>query len=174
MEKETRNNIRKELQELGSQLEGHSGQAGFGVPEGYFDRLPQAVQQRISAGRQHQTRRVPAFALGRLVPVIASIALLIAVAFSFFLLQTGTENGYLTHTDESVYEEYFALVSEYDRSLLLEFASQQADAEGLPSFREGFLPDAGMYSEDDHVVEYFLDMADYYGFNTSDLIAGLD
>ena len=174
MEKETRNNIRKELQEHGSLLEGHSGQPGLGVPDGYFDRLPQAVQQRISAGRQHQTRRVPAFATGRLIPAIASVALLIAVAFSFFILQTGTENGYFTQADESIYEDYFALVSEYDRAFIYEIASQQETTELLPSFHEGFLPGAGLNPEDEQAIEYFLDMAEYYGFNTSKLIAGLD
>lgn len=166
MKKESKENIQKELLELGSSLKVSSRASAGDVPQGYFDQFPDLVQQKIAA----RPAGIRTFPLRRFVPAMASFALIIAVVLSFLLMKNGTDQGIFAQGDEAVVDDYFAFVSEYDHTLIYEVTSQDA----LFDEDHGFLPGNATPSEEDPMIEYMLDMAEYYGINTTNLIAEQD
>lgn len=168
MKKESKENIQKELLELGSSLTGPSADSGFGVPQDYFEKLPDRVQQRIAAN----PAPFKMLTLRKLIPAAATFALLVAVVLSFLVMKNGTEQGVFSQMEEGVVDDYFAFVTEYDHSLIYEVTSQDALFDDNQEFIHGSTLTTS--PEDDQMIEYMLDMAEYYGLNTSNLIAEQD
>lgn len=169
MNKESKEIIRKELQELGSSLKGYNGNAEAGVPQDYFETFPQAVNQRIKGKQQEPTSWYFRLSTSRLIPVVASVALIVVVVFGFFIIESGKDQGYFTESDAALYDEYFSFVSDYDHSLYYEVGALDNHPDN-----NGLLPANNLNPldpESEQMIKYVLDMAEYYGLNTRELIA---
>ena len=168
--KSGREEINRELQESGSlNLAARSRETGYGIPEGYFDTFSQAVQQKISA----ETIQAPSlvtrhFNLRTVVSMAATFVLLIGLGISFMLLRQGKEEGFLGEFDDHLYDEYFARVTQFDRTMLYDLIFEQET--GLPETK------TAIESDDDYLFDYLLDAAQYYGIEPTELITqnGID
>jgi hypothetical protein len=161
MQKENRENIRKELQDLGSSLPEWGKQPGFELSQDYFQTFPQRMQQRINQKPQAGLNWLRKPAMVRLVPALAAILLLVVITIHFF---RNNSQDFLTEASEMHYEEYFAFVSEYDRALFLEIVTQ----DGI------FTGQAATDEQSEMIIDYMVDMAEYYGLNYEDFIEDID
>lgn len=161
MAKENKEQIRRELEALGSKLRAHSGQEAFRVPPGYFEGLPSAIRDRIHS-REESTQASPAWLLGRprrLALAVVSMVVLLAFSVGFFLMRTGPDTMFLA--DEAQIESYFQLLAATDpvlaNDLLLDsdiFAeSWQAD------------PEAFRQVEEEAILDYLFEQSMHYGLD---------
>jgi len=105
--------IRRELVEIGSHLPQPSGKE-FAVPEGYFDRLPGNIQERIA---QRNTAKTRAFrfvsALKPAYAIAASLLLIITMSGLLLLRQSANDRNFLT-ADEIHAMDMFSLYAGLD------------------------------------------------------------
>lgn len=99
MENNMSDQIRRELVEIGSHLPQPSGKE-FALPEGYFDKLPGNIQERI-AERNTAKTRVFRFvsALKPAYAIAASVLLIIAMSGLLLLRQSSNDRNFLTAED---------------------------------------------------------------------------
>lgn len=168
MNKESKENLQKELREMGSSLQGPPAMtaAGSGVPQDYFEKFPDRLQQKLAG----KPAVIGFFPWQSLVPAMATVALIIAVMVSFLLINNPTGQGLFSQGEDTIVDEYLAIVSQYDHSLMYEVASQDA----LFDDNHQFIPGNATQAEEDPMIDYMLEMAEYHGLNTTRLIAEQD
>ncbi len=154
---------------MGSSLPGRPKKEPFGVPEGYFDTLPHKIREEISARHPApETATAAASLKRRLVTVMASFAIIIALAISFIVFETGTRNGYLTGTEEYLDEEYFAMTMDFDRGFFYDLVLESEMAEEELTY--GLHPDTD-FDDDGELIESLLfEMMDYYELSAEDIL----
>lgn len=157
--------INRELQELGlSRLASQKKEPGFGVPQGYFEGFSASVRQKIEASQQQEpATKVRFFSLRAAVSMAATFLVLIGLGVSFLLLRDGKEEGLFSDFDDQIFDEYFARVTEYDRTMFYDLILGTEVAEPLQT-------QAANRAEEDNFVEYLLDAAQYYGIEPTELI----
>jgi hypothetical protein len=155
--------LQEELSGLGSSLEGRNRDNPFRVPEGYFEQLPPAVQDRILSGRKASPVRA---APRRLAVVLSSFALLAVIAVSLLLL--GRDSDKLHAGEDGIYFSLYAdldpyfwydmvletditadelqfgqqtLMSDQDEELLIDYLLERTEAYGLDAGGNLYLPD---------------------------------
>ncbi|GEM_PF-1102963 len=169
MNKENKEKIKKELSQLGSSLPERPKKDPFGVPEGYFETLPHKIREEISSRHASRQAEVPAISLKRrLVTVMASLALIIALSVSFFIFQTGTKNGYLTGTEEYPDEEYFALTMDFDRGFFYDLILESEMTE--EELKYGLHQDMDFYEDDELIESYLFERMDYYDLSVEEML----
>jgi hypothetical protein len=159
------NDITRELHDAGlSKLAAHQKEQGFRVPEGYFNQFSQSLNKRIES--ENHTISKPAtkfFNLKTTLSMAASFLVIIALSISFVLLRQGKEEGFLTDYDDQFIDEYFAIATQFDRTLLLDLIIESdlpEPAQAKPLNGE----------EDDFLLDYLLDATQYYGIEPVELI----
>lgn len=114
MENASKEEIRRELSDMGSSLPAGEKGFPFQVPEGYFDQLPHSVQDRLAARRNSVASWLPMLTPRRLQLAVASVALLAVLAIGLFLIQKETGHGLLFATEEEESEFFFSMYAELD------------------------------------------------------------
>jgi len=160
-----RDEITRELQEMGiSRIASQNKESGFGVPQGYFEGFSASVRQKIEASHQHEpATKARFFSLRAAVSMAATFLVLIGLGVSFLLLRVGKEEGLFSDFDDQVFDEYFARATEYDRAMFYDLILDTEVAEPKPAR-------VANGAEEDFIVEYLLDAAQYYGIEPTELI----
>jgi hypothetical protein len=114
MEKASKEDIRKELSALGSSLPSEGKESPFRLPDGYFDQLPQMVQDKLATGRKVPVSWMPWLSPGRLQLGVVAMIVVAVLSFSLLFLQKGTENGVLFAAGEEESELFFTLYAGLD------------------------------------------------------------
>ncbi len=174
--KEFENNnpeIREELQKLGSLLGQQKPPGGFKVPEDYFARLPNAVQDKILQQKVHKQAVLNVGLAKRLWPVLASVALLLGLTFSLFLIQRNGVSDYLA-SDDALYEmEYLINYHEFGQDIVYD-AIMESDLTAqdiLYDLDHDTFDDPDAYDE---LMEQMFEKSNYYGIESSYLLSYLD
>ncbi len=172
MRKETRENIRKELEGLSSSLRGPDGNSGFSLPDNYFESLPVNIQTRLKDERSSGPSVFSVFYYSRMVRAAAVFLLLIGIAFGFYMIRSGEYGTYSEYAGTYVDLEYFTDQSYLDHTLLYDmvFESDLTADEILYEFEI----DAVLWDYDDEYLEILLEDSRYYGIESSYLISSLD
>jgi len=143
--------IKKELQEIAPGIENLRGDNPFGVPQNYFEELPQSIQAKIAS--EKSKARQPVFqriGIPRFAGVaIMAIFLVFAGYFAFFHLSPG---AYFTESDELLYENYLSWYSEFQPDVYYDILMGD---EEVASFDD-------MTFDEDEVLDYLFDYGDYY------------
>lgn len=161
--------ISRELQELGfPALASQSRGTGFRVPDGYFESFSQLVSERLDKEKRTLIpNRAKVIRFRTTISMAASFLLLVALGVSFLLLRNGKEEGFLADTEDFLYDDYFARTSEMDRELFYDLIlnPETADPHELTTA-------AG--SDEDFMLDYLLDAAQYSGIDPIELISQPD
>lgn len=151
-----KDHIREELQNQAPLLAGIERKQVFQAPEDYFEYLPQQLQQRILVDKPHSLWRTLWVSMPFKLALSSSFALLFVL--SSLLWFTRTEGDALwSLNDDELFEQYFALVSEYHTADFYDLVLDDNTSWQSDSDRE----------LDDYLFEY----ADYYmmdPFDTED------
>lgn len=160
-----RDKITRELQEIGlGRLASQRKVSGFGVPEGYFEGFSASVKQKIETSQQQEpATKARFFSLRATLSMAATFLVLIGLSVSFLLLRDGKEEGLFSDFDDQIFDEYFARVTEYDRTMFYDLILD-------PEVAEPMQTQAAKRAEEDYFVEYLLDAAQYYGIEPTELI----
>lgn len=124
MQKDPAESIQQELHELGSSLKMQDKQAGFSLPDGYFERLPYQVQARINSG-DAETRWAGRFIPARkFVLAFVSVMIVVGISFSVYFFSRNAQQDYLLSADElfqmSFFNTYANLDAHYLYDMVLE------------------------------------------------------
>ena len=161
--------ITRELKELGLRdLASYSKGTGFQVPEGYFASFSSRLSEKIE--REEKVRLPRNFreiSLRAAFSMAASFLLLIALGISIIMLRKGNNEEFLVHSEEFIYDEYFARVSEMDRALMYDLILTPEDTQPGEFFQTSF-------HEEDYLLDYLLDAAPYNGIEPMELIIQQD
>ncbi len=142
--------INKELRDLAPGLEKLKGDNPFQVPAGYFETLPESINNRIHSTSSSKKGAFGFFTLPRLA-IITTAVLLLAFAGYFFYLQMPAET-YLTEAEQELYDDHLAWYSNY-----------QTDAYYDILMDNGFDTEfSELVFEEDDVLEYLLSYTGYY------------
>lgn len=155
--------ITRELKLLGAEkLAAHNKHTGFEVPGGYFDSFAQSVQKNIATSEPlPEEAKTRYLSIRYVVGIAASFALLVVLAISFLLLRPNPGELYSGEFDDQAIEEYFANMTQHDRTLLYDVILDQEN--GSEEFNSATI------SEDDYLIEYLLDAARFNGIEPSEL-----
>lgn len=115
MHKTDREEIKKELLEMGSSLNPDSGRGGFTTPESYFDTLPETIQERIYKKKPSTILNTLYAAIRPAYLAVAGVFLLV-ISLGILFLKDGKENGQLTNTwaQDDLHIEYLSLYANLD------------------------------------------------------------
>ncbi len=157
--------ITRELKELSlGRLASQKKEPGFGVPQGYFEGFSASVRRKIETSGKHEpAAKARFFNLRAAISMAATFLVLIGLGVSFLLLREGKEEGLFSDFDEQAFDEYFARATEYDRTMFYDLILDTEVAEPQPA-------QAAHGAEEDYIVEYLLDAAQYYGIEPTELI----
>jgi len=164
--------IREELQKFGSKL-GDLKPTGFEVPEDYFARLPNDVQDRVLQQKPQQQAVFNILPAKRMWPVIASVFLFIGLTFSLFLIQRNGVSDILAD-DQATYElEYLINNPRFGQDLFYEgiLESGLSAQEILYDIDDDDFEDPEAYDE---LMEQMFEKANYFGIESSYLLSYLD
>jgi hypothetical protein len=143
--------IEKELLDIAPRLSEMEKKNPFLLPSGYFDELPQHIQQRLETAslmKRHSFGR-------NLIPklAIAGFSVLLLLSGYFYFLKDSNQESVLL-ANESFYEDHFAWYSEYQTDvyydLIFSAYNDVGDEAGLDEI------------SDDHLTEYLLDYDEYF------------
>ncbi len=173
MKKESKEAIRKELQELGSSLKAGDSTPGFRVPDAYFDQLPNAIQEKLPVKTSPWVFNLPVLAYRRLIPAMAVLLLLAGITFSLFMLRSDGIGDQLAADFEAADLEYVVYQTGMDRGLWYELVleSELTADEILFGLETGIAEAENGYDE---MIEMMFEDAHYYGMESSVLLSFLD
>lgn len=173
MKKESKEAIRKELQELGSSLGAVDSTPGFRVPDAYFDQLPNTIQEKVLEKTSPSAFNLPFLVYRRLVPVMAVLLLLAGIAFSLFMMRSEGIRDQLATDQLDAELEYFAYRTSMDHDLLYDLVleSDLTADELLFGLEPGIAEGENGYDE---IMEMMFEDARYYGIESSYLLSSLD
>lgn len=172
MNKENKETIKKELQELGSSLGQKTKDTGFALPDGYFDELPAKIHERRHRPTERSLSEKPVSTPRRMLALAASMLLLIALGISLFLMQGDTGNDYMAYDEEMVDFDYFALQADFDQDVIYQMVLD-SDLSADEILYDLYYADDG-YDFDDEMIEMIFEEAEYYGIETGYLISSLN
>ncbi len=172
MRKDNKEDINKELNELGSSLPRENKNAGFKAPEGYFDNLSGDILSRCREAEPKQVQGVP-FAPKQVLAVAASFLLLIGLTISLFFMRSDTVNDYAVMEEHVIDFEYFSFYSDLDRQDMYDMVLE-SDLSADEILYELELHDEGDLDEYDEMMEMLFEEAGYYGIESNYLLSSLD
>ena len=169
MKKSDREEIRKELADIGSTLNPNEGKGGFITPESYFDTLPSAIQERIY--KKQSIVSIFDSVYGALKPAFITAAgiLLIALSLGILLLREGKENGQFTETwtEDYLHSEYYSLYADLDPYFFYNMAieSELTTEEILFGINDGY-----DQNRNEALLDYIYKTVDYYGLDAETVL----
>jgi hypothetical protein len=142
----------KELFGIESKLIEFKKENPFSVPSGYFEELPQQIQQRLEKAPARKSIFIGIVKVPKLVWAGASLFLLIILGYSLFLNHKPEE---LTNvTNEFLFEDHLSWYSEYQPVAYYEMVLSDIDeSEDLEVFED---------LTDDQLTEYLLEYDEYF------------
>jgi len=127
----------------GSPLEKIGKAEGFGVPEGYFDRLPGRVMEKIRSGEGLQVSRTVPMRRRVVISLAAAAVILLLVTGTLWLhLERGDGNDLMTGQSLSAY----MMTDGLDEQMLFEFMEQENITSGTVTGTP----------EDDSIINYLV------------------
>ncbi len=167
MKRISREEISRELREMGSHLPDASGSPGFGVPDGYFDRLPSDISDRISAEKRglQSPQAVVVRSPRRLALAMITGMVLLAFSLSLFLIDRGTDNGYLSEADYVWQKDYYTLYASMDPLYFYELILDESIEATEPSADIAEYDDA----KNEAILQYLYNTSEYYSMPLEDL-----
>ena len=171
MNKASKEELRKELAELGSSLPPYGKDPDFRVPDHYFDHLPQSIQEKISGQRRPSGLIFPGLYPRRLALAVISLVVLAVFSFGFFFLRQGTENGLFSGTEEDGPEVFFSLYADMDPYLWYEMILEtDITAEEIYFGAESETAE----SEDEAMMDYLYERIQNYELGAGEYIDPMD
>ncbi len=169
--------IRQELHDLGSSLPGSSRDAGFGLPQGYFDRLPQAIGERIANKQNEQSHPwlvvvFHSLMQRKIVPALAVGLLLLGIASSLWFYGRTEGEYFADGLDFSTLEEFYSGIDPFFElafygDIVMESDLSQDDILEMTlngsNFGEGYVD----------AIEMVFEEAVYYGMDSRTLLTSL-
>lgn len=154
-----KNEIQKELQDLGlSNLANSPKEPGFKVPDGYFDDLANSILEQLPVDSvEEKAPKVVFFNFRMVAAIAASLLVLVIFALSFLFIKDSKENGAFSLMSDYEYEEYFASLDDFSRLLVKEHL--------LELDGDYFDSDFEYFEEDEVLLDYLLDEANYHKFD---------
>lgn len=167
MKKATREEISRELMEMGCELPVSAESKGFGVPDGYFDRLSIDIRDRITAEKSSPNARPVSIALipRRLAYAMVAVMVLLAFSVSLFLIDRGTDNGYLSEADHVWQEDYFTLYASMDPLYFYELVLEEPQNADRSEAAASGINEV----EEEAILQYLYNTSEFYNITLEDL-----
>ncbi len=173
MKTENKKAIQKELQELGSALNAPGKEAGFKVPEGYFDELPGKIQGRLEGSTNIVQFRKPVASSRQVFAWAASLLILVALGISLFLMRSDNDIDYVALDEQYIDFEYLQAQAYFDQDMIYQLImDSDISAEEIL-----YNMDADILADDefdyDEIMEMILEEARYFGIESEYLLSSL-
>lgn len=158
-----RDEIRKELQELGlEKLANLDHESGYGVPEGYFDQLENAILKNIpNNGFTEASKRKSLFSLRMVSSIAASLLILVIFGASFLFLNNDKKNDSFVRVSSNEYEDYLASLNDFELLKMKEYLVDLHNFEAT----QGFIG-----HDDEHLLDYLMEESNYHKFDPMTLV----
>ncbi len=171
MKKENKAQLIKELEELGSSLGPPGRDSGFRVPADYFERLPASIQDKGLKTREVSPVWLSWLRPGKLVPLGASLVILLLAGLSILWIRDDSLNGQLAWEKDEASVEYLAM--DMDRPFLYEYVmDSDLTAEDILYGLEDGSAFGAVY--DDDLLEELFEQSHYLGIDSQYLLSSLD
>lgn len=169
--KDTREIINRELQEIGSSLHNVDKHADYEVPSDYFERLPGIIQEKIIAADKKVEYSFSTIIYKRLVPLMVTAVLLAGLVFSLFFIDGNSKYDKLG-LDTGIQEyEYLAYRPNFDHDMVYEMIMESdLSADDILFGSSSLLFD----DADDDILEEIFENARYFGMESRLLLSYLD
>jgi hypothetical protein len=142
----------KELLKIAPKLAEMEKKNPFFTPSGYFDELPQQIQQRLENAPERKLQLPNFLRLPKVVFAGVSLFLLFLLGYTFFLNDSKEELP--TLVNESFFEDYLAWYSEYQPEAYYEMIFSDYDqSDDVLEINE---------ATDDQLTEYLLEYEEYF------------
>ncbi len=170
--KDNKEALKQELEELGSSLGRLNKQSGYELPADYFEKLPSTIQDKIISKQSRPAYNIAAIFFRRVVPLTAVVLLLVGLVFSLFLLQQNGVNGYFASDDQLPEAEYFVQHPGIDQELFFQMILESDIAVDELFLDEDFV----IFDDDeyDDMLEDIFEQASYYGMESRYLLSYFD
>jgi hypothetical protein len=153
-----RENIKKELKEISTEIGNLEKRNPFRVPDDYFEYLPHEIQKRKRVSESPAELWLGFFPREMIRITAVTLILIVAVATGLLLVNRHDQEMMVTHEDELYFEEYLAWYSEYQQLDFYIFISEN-----------NFQADDGLASEE-LLIDYLIDYSYYYQQSIDELI----
>lgn len=160
----------KELEELGSSLGPPGRDGGFRVPTDYFEQLPATIQGRGVETREAFPQWLSWFSPRKVVPLAASLLILLLVGVGILWMRDEGLNGQLAWENDEAALEYLAM--DLDRAFIYEYVMESdLTAEEILHGLENGMAYGDYY--DDELLEELFEKSRYLGIDSQYLLSSL-
>ncbi|MFO7874250.1 MAG: hypothetical protein R6U62_07190 [Bacteroidales bacterium] len=176
MQKDSKDNIKQELQQLGSSLQKEGTGKEFRVPDNYFEALPGIIQDKVLQKNRLSAQQTVWVVYRKAITVSAIVLLLAGVGIGLFYSGSNDRQDYISAEEIAAEIDYLAYHSAFDHSLLEDIVGESdlTPEEILYGLETGHYEDIEDMDEYDEVIEEMYEEAKYYGIESDYLLSSLD